>query len=203
MKKILSCCPVVDKETRQLIPLNFQFQPGKPVSALNASICWLQESISHVHLISGKKSSQLMGIFDDKDGYLTSIEHAYRLCKQLISAHDLHTFSTDIVQIQVTLIQTPVFELFSQNVRYSWGRNQNWRQYDVVAGDWYEIQHPDQALSSQNVLKPIKQKQLLTNYVVFSSKNPEKRHLSDIQAFQEKWTPPFYKTEPKHQTPQT
>lgn len=187
MKKILSCCPVVNKETRHLIPADFQFQPGKPVSAFNASIYWLQESESHILLLSGGKPNRVMGCFDDRDGYLSSIEQAYKLCKQLMNAYDLHTFSADDLQIQINLIQTPVFELFSQDIKFSWGKRQNWRQYECVAKDWNEIQSPNTPLSSKNVLKPINRKFLLEKHVLFSSKSPIKKQISSMKDFKKKW----------------
>ena len=187
MKKILSCCPVVNKEIRHLLPSNFQFQPGKPVSAFEANIYWLQESESSVQLISGGKPNRTMGSFDDRDGYLSSIEQAYRLCEKLMDAYDLHTFSADVLQIQVDLIQTPVFELFTKEIKFSWGKGNNWRQYECVSKDWNEIQHPNQAISSKNVLKPMKQHFLLRKYVAFSSKTPVNKQISAIKDFKKKW----------------
>jgi hypothetical protein len=187
MKKLLSCCPVVDKETVSLIPADFQFQPGKPVSAFDASIYWLQESESTVSLTSDNKPTQYFGKYDDKDGYLTSLDPAYRLAKQIISTYDFGLNPTDLVQVKIDIFQTPVFELFSQDIKFSWSKSTNWRQYESVADDWIEIQYPDQPISSKNVLRPMKRKILLHQHTVFSSDLATEKHLETVQKFKKLW----------------
>lgn len=187
MKKILSCCPVVCKEVRSLVPSDFQFQPGKPISTFDANIYWLQESETTVSMDSGSEKNHHVGKFDDRDGYLTSIDHAYRLGKQIISAYELNTFSSDCLKIQVDIFQTPVFELFSNEVRFSWAKGANWRQYESVADDWNELEHSNQALSSKNVLRKMKRKTLLNKHMVFSSKMPSNQYLESIVKFKETW----------------
>ena len=187
MKKILSCCPVVNKEVRSLVPSDFQFQPGKPVSTFDASIYWLQESETTVSMYAGNEQIQYFGKFDDRDGYLTSIDQAYRLGKQVISAYDLNTFASNSLQIKTDIFQTPVFELFSKEIKFSWGKGNNWRQYESVADDWHELQHSDMAISSKNVLRPMKRKTLLNKHLLFSSKMPSHKYLESIEAFKEKW----------------
>ena len=187
MKKILSCCPVVNKEIRSLVPSNFQFQPGKPVSAFDASIYWLQESEVSLNFYNGNKLLQNFGTFDDRDGYLTSLDHAYRLAKQIIAANGLNTFSSECLKVKIDITQTPVFELFTEEVKFSWGRNATWRQYESVADDWNEIEFSDQVISSKNVLKPMKRKAVLQQHLVFSSKIPSSQFLNAIDVFKKKW----------------
>ncbi|MFT7109377.1 MAG: hypothetical protein ACI843_001037 [Psychrobacter glaciei] len=187
MKKLLSCCPVVDKETVSLIPADFQFQPGKPLSAFDASIYWLQESESSVSLISSNQSTQYFGKYDDKDGYLTSLDQAYRLAKQINSTYDFSLDASDLLQVQIDIFQTPVFELFSQDIKFSWNKGTNWRQYESVADDWVEIQHPNQPISSKNVLRPMKRKVLLHQHTVFSSDLAADKHIETVQEFKKQW----------------
>jgi hypothetical protein len=188
MKKLLSCCSVVNKETVSLIPANFQFQPGKTLSALNASIYWLQESEATVSLTSDNNSTQYFGKYDDRDGYLTSLDQAYRLGKQIISSHDFGSNVSDLLKVKIDIFQTPVFELFSQDIKFSWGKGSDWRQYESVANDWIEIEYPDQAISSKNVLRPMKRKVLLHQYSVFSSETASIKHLDLVEKFKSKWS---------------
>ncbi|MFT6152881.1 MAG: hypothetical protein ACJA0E_001383 [Bermanella sp.] len=188
MKKLLSCCSVVNKETVSLIPANFQFQPGKPLSAFEAGIYWLQESEANVSLTSDNKSTQYFGKYDDRDGYLTSLDQAYRLGKQIISTYDFGLNISEVVQVQIDIFQTPVFELFSQDLKFSWGKGSNWRQYESVADDWVEVQYPDQAISSKNVLRPMKRKVLLHQHTVFNSETTSTKHLDLVKKFKEEWS---------------
>jgi hypothetical protein len=187
MKKILSCCPVVDKETVSLIPADFQFQPGSPLSAFDASIYWLQESESSVSLTSGNQSTQYFGKYDDKDGYLTSLDQAYRLANKIINTHDFSLNPSDLVQVKVDIVRIPVFELFSQDIKFSWNKGTNWRQYESVADDWIEIQYPNQPISSKNVLRPMKRKILLHQHTVYSSDVATEQHLDMVQEFKKQW----------------
>jgi hypothetical protein len=187
MKKILSCCPVVNKEVRSLVPSDFQFQPGKPVSAFVANIYWLQESETTVSIGSEVEDTHCFGTFDDRDGYLSSIEHAYRQGKQIINAYDLGAFTSECLKITTDIIQTPVFELFSHEVKFSWGKEGNWRQYESIADDWNELEHNNKPLSSKNILKPMKRKILLHKHTVFSSKVSCNQQLNLIEKFKEKW----------------
>lgn len=178
---------MVNHEVISLIPSDFQFQPGKPVSAFNASIYWLQESEATVVLTNNQKKQQFLAHFDDRDGYLSSIDQAYRLANQIIVASNLNTFSAETVEIRVELIQTPVFELFAHEIKFSWGKDGHWRQYECVADDWCQIEHPDTALSSKNVLKPVKRKTLLHKHTMFHSRIPKEQQLITIEAFKETW----------------
>jgi hypothetical protein len=188
MKKLLSCCPVVNKEVINLIPVDFQFQPGKPLSAFEASIYWLQESEATVCLTSTNKPTQYFAKYDDREGYLSSLDQAYRLGKQIATTYDFNTYPNDTVQIKIDLFQTPVFELFSQKIKFSWGKDTNWRQYETVADNWVEIEHPDKPISSKNVLRPIKRRILLHQHSVFNSDTPGSICLSAVDSFKKEWS---------------
>jgi len=188
MKKILSCCPVASIESMHLIPADFQFQPGKPVSALNTNVWWLQESEAMVCMHDLSQRIQYVNRYTDREGYLSSIDQAIRECMHLSKGYDLNTQSTENVFIQVDITLTPVFELFSQEVKFSWNKKTNWRQYEVVSNDWCQIQYPDHPISTHNVVKPVRNKKLVSQEVVWDSNLPIDRSMKNVRAFKEKWT---------------
>jgi hypothetical protein len=187
MKKLLTCCPVADTENLNLIPRDFQFQPGHPISAFDAQVHWIQESEARVCITQGAELASYNGRYTDREGYLSSLDQAYRECRHLMEINELNAFSPNGLQIQVDVFRTPVFDLFSRDIKFSWDKHTNWKQYDVVAEDWCEIQFPDQAISSKNVVKPIKRKIMLSKHLVWHSKLPINEHMDAITEFKEKW----------------
>ena len=188
MKKILSCCPIAAFETMHLVPANFQFQPGKAVSALTAKVCWLQETEATVLLCHGEQVAKYGGRYGDTEGYLSAVDQAFRESKQLINSYQLNSKSRDNIQIQVSIVRTPVFELFSQDIKFSWDRNANWRQYDRVAHDWMQIQYPDQPMSNHNVVRPVRPMIMLDQKTIWSSRLDESQYLDTVRDFKDKWT---------------
>jgi len=187
MKKILSCCPVASIESLHLIPADFQFQPGKPVSALNTNVWWLQESEAMVCMHDASQHIQYINRYTDREGYLSSIDQAIRECIHLSKGYNLDTRSNESVFIQVDITLTPVFELFSQEVKFSWNKKTNWRQYEVVSNDWCQIQYPDHPISTHNVVKPVKNKRLVQQEVVWDSNKTVDQAMKSVKAFKEKW----------------
>ena len=187
MKKILSCCPIAAYETMHLVPANFQFQPGKAVSALTAKVCWLQETEATVLLCHGDQVALYGGRYGDREGYLSAVDQAFREGKQLINSYQLDSKSRDNIRIEVSIVRTPVFELFSQDIKFSWDKQANWRQYDRVAHDWMQIQYPDQPISNHNLVRPIKPVAMLEQEVIWSSRLDPSQHLDTIRDFKDKW----------------
>ncbi|GAA6135627.1 hypothetical protein NBRC116188_24170 [Oceaniserpentilla sp. 4NH20-0058] len=187
MKKILSCCPVASIESMHLIPADFQFQPGKPVSALKTQVWWLQESESTVCMRDASQPIQFLNHYTDREGYLSSVDQAIRDCTHLCKGYELKTTSTESVFIKIDITLTPVFELFSQEVKFSWDKKTNWRQYEVVSNDWCQIQYPDHPISTHNVVKPVKNKKLVDNEVIWHSNQSIDQAMEGVKAFKEKW----------------
>ena len=188
MKKWLTCCPVAKAQTLQLIPVDFQFQPGKPVSAWEAEVEWVQESESTVCLTLGNEIVKFGGRYTDREGYLSSVDEAFRESRHLMNVHDINAFTPQGIQIQVDIIQTPVLKLFSKEVKFSWDKHAHWRQYDLVADSWCELQHPNQPISPKNVIKPIKKKILLQKHVAWHTKMPINLYIEAIEKFKANWT---------------
>lgn len=170
-----------------LIPADFQFQPGKPVSAFHANVWWLQESESTVCLRDEKQRVHTLNRYTDREGYLSSIDQAIRECIHLTRGYNLTTDSSTCAFIQMNITQTPVFELFTQEVKFSWDRHTNWRQYEVVSSDWNQIQHPDQPISTRNVVRPIKNKKLVDQEVIWRSNMPMNESMKSVKAFKARW----------------
>jgi hypothetical protein len=187
MKKLLTCCPIAHTEQLNLLPSDFQYISGKPVSAFNAQVHWVQESEARVCVTQGADISSFAGRYSDREGYLSSIDHAYRECRQLMEINELDAFSPRGLQIQVDIFRPPVFDLFSRDIKFSWDKHTNWRQYDVVAEDWCELQHPDTPISAKNMIKPVKRKVLVNKHLVWHSKLPVDEHIEAIEVFKEKW----------------
>lgn len=188
MKKILSCCPIAAYETMHLVPADFMFQPGKAVSALTAKVCWLQETEASVLLCHGEQVAMYGGRYGDSDGYLSSVDQAFREAKQLLQSYQLTSVSRDNIRIEVNIVRTPVFEMFSQDIKFSWDKNTNWRQYDRIANNWMEIQHPDEPISNRNMVRPIKPATVLEQEMIWSSRMDPEDHLDTIRNFKDKWT---------------
>ncbi|EAT12856.1 hypothetical protein HF888_02550 [Bermanella marisrubri] len=187
MKKLLSCCPVAKEEFLHLIPRDFQFQPGRDMSAWQAKVWWLQESQAQVCMMRGKQLMAYGGIYTDREGYLSSVDQAYRECKQMVASYSLTERSMDSVQIRVDIRQIPVFPLFSKPVKFSWDKHNPWHQYEQVAGYWNELEHPDQPISPKNLVRPINIHTLLQEHVIWHSKLPQKEHMSVLEKFKECW----------------
>ena len=187
MKKLLTCCPIAETEHLNLIPSNFQYQPGHPVSAFNAEIHWVQESEARVCITQGSEIASYSGRYTDREGYLSSVDQAYRECKHLMDVNELNAFSPNGLQIQVDVFRTPVFDLFSRDIKFSWDKHTHWRQYDVVAEDWCELQTPDAPISPRNMVKPMKRKMLVSKNLAWHSKLPINEHMDAINDFKEKW----------------
>lgn len=187
MKKILSCCPVANIESMHLIPADFQFQPGKPVSALNANVWWIQESESMVCMRDQSQRIHYINRYTDREGYLSSIHQAISECVHLCKGYRLDVNSSEAVFIQVDITLTPVFELFSQEVKFSWNSKTNWRQYEVVSNDWCQIQYPDHPISAHNVVKPVKNQKLVSQQIVWSSNQRIDEAMKSVKTFKEKW----------------
>lgn len=187
MKKILSCCPIASVESMHLIPADFQFKPGKPVSAFQANIWWLQESDAIVCMQDASKKIHFINRYTDKDGYLSSIPQAIQECIHLCKGYEITPQSLESIFIQVDITLTPVFELFSQEIKFSWNKKTNWRQYEVVSNDWSQIQYPDHPISSNNVVKPVKDKKLVNQEVIWHSNQHTDTAMKTVKAFKEKW----------------
>lgn len=187
MKKILSCCPVASIETMNLIPANFQFQPGKPVSAFQANIWWIQESEASVFMRDEKQRIHHFNRYTDREGYLSSIDQAIRECIHLTRGYNLSVNSQEGVFIQMNISQTPVFELFTQEVKFSWDRHTNWRQYEVVSNDWSQLQYPDQPISTHNVVRPVKDKKIVNQEVIWHSNQSMDDAMASVKAFKLQW----------------
>ena len=187
MKKILSCCPVARVESMHLIPADFQFQPGKPVSALSANVWWIQESESMVCMRDNGQRIRYINRYTDREGYLSSINQAISECVHLCKGYNLNLRSSESVFIQVDLTLTPVFELFSQEVKFSWNKKTNWRQYEVVSNDWCQIQYPDHPISAHNVVKTVKNKKLVDQQIIWESNQTMDDAMKKVKAFKEKW----------------
>jgi len=187
MKKLLSCCPVARDETLHLIPNDFQFVPGKNVSAWHAKVWWLQESSAQVCMMRGKQLMAYGGHYEDRDGYLSSVDQAYRECRQVMASYKLTEDSIDSLQIRVEMVQIPVFPLFAEPIKFSWDKRNPWRQYDQVAGYWSELQYPDQPISPKNVIRPVKVQTLLQDHVIWHSRLPQKEQLEVIETFKSCW----------------
>lgn len=187
MKKILSCCPVASIESMHLIPADFQFKPGVPVSAFTANVWWLQESEANVCMRDESQKLHYISRYTDREGYLSSIDQAIRECMHLSRGYELSTDSLDSVLIQMSIIQTPVFELFSQEVKFSWDKHTNWRQYQVVSNDWNQIQYPDKPISTHNVVKTIRNKKLIEQDVIWDSSQALNDAMKKVKAFKAHW----------------
>ncbi len=187
MKKILSCCPVASVESMNLIPADFQFQPGKPVSAFQANVWWLQESEASVCMRDENQRIHHINRYTDREGYLSSIDQAIRECIHLRRGYELEIDSVKNAFIQMDITLTPVFELFSQEVKFSWNRHTNWRQYEVVSNDWCQLQYPDHPISTQNVVKPVKNKKLVEQEVIWHTNQTMDDAMKVVKAFKEKW----------------
>ncbi len=170
-----------------LIPANFQFQPGKPVSAFHANVWWLQESEASVCMRDDKQRIHHFNHYTDREGYLSSIDQAIRECSHLTRGYNLTIDSNESIFIQMSIIQTPVFELFTQEVKFSWDRHTNWRQYEVISSDWNQIQHPDQPISTHNVVRPIKNKVLVDKDVIWESNQSINDAMKSVKAFKVQW----------------
>lgn len=68
-------------------------------------------------------SAKYGGRYGDTEGYLSLVDQAYRESKELINSYQLNSKSRDNIQVQVNIVLTPVFELFSQDIKFSWDRN--------------------------------------------------------------------------------
>ncbi|WP_283787839.1 hypothetical protein QNI23_013940 [Bermanella sp. WJH001] len=187
MKKILSCCPVASIETVHLIPADFQFKPGIPVSTFEANIWWLQESEANVCLRDESQTLHYLSRYTDREGYLSSIDQAIRECMHLSRGYELSSDSLERVLIQMSITQTPVFELFSQEVKFSWDKHTNWRQYEVVSNDWNQIQYPDKPISTHNVVKTIRNKKLIEQAVIWDSSHSLNDAMKNVKAFKASW----------------
>lgn len=174
-------------ETMHLIPADFQFQPGKPVSALNTQVWWLQESESTVCMRDNSQRIQYVNHYTDREGYLSSADQAIRDCIHLCKGYALETNSRESAFIKIDITLTPVFELFSQEVKFSWNKKTNWRQYEVVSNDWCQIQYPDHPISTHNVVKPVKNKKLVDQEVIWHSNQSMDQAMKSVKAFKEKW----------------
>ncbi|MFY0701739.1 MAG: hypothetical protein JXR04_13045 [Bermanella sp.] len=187
MKKILSCCPVASIETMNLIPANFQFQPGKPVSAFQANVWWIQESEASVCMRDHKQRIHHLNRYTDREGYLSSIDQAIRECIHLTRGYNLSISSLESVFIEMNIIQTPVFELFSQEIKFSWDRHTNWRQYEVVSNEWSQLQYPDKPISPHNVVRPVKDKKILGQKVIWHSNQSMNDAMAYVKEFKLEW----------------
>lgn len=187
MKKILSCCPVASIESMHLIPANFQFRPGKPVSTFHANVWWLQESDAYVCMRDDNQRVHCLNHYSDREGYLSSIDQAIRECIHLTQGYNLNIDSVENAFIQMSITQTPVFELFTQEVKFSWDRHTNWRQYEVVSNDWSQLQYPDKPISTHNVVKPIKDKKLVDEEIIWNSNISMNDAMEQVKIFKAKW----------------
>ncbi|MGR6872677.1 hypothetical protein ACU6U9_10305 [Pseudomonas sp. HK3] len=187
MKKILSCCPIASIETMHLIPANFQFKPGMPVSAFHANVWWLQESEANVCMRDESQRLHYLNRYSDREGYLSSIDQAIRECIHLSRGYNLSTESISSVFIQMSITQIPVFELFSQDIKFSWDKHTNWRQYEVVSNDWSQIQYPDKPISTHNMVREVKDKKLIEHVVIWNSNQSTNNALKSVKEFKAAW----------------
>lgn len=187
MKKILSCCPIASVETMHLIPADFQFTPGMPVSALEANVWWLQESEANICMRDESQRLHYLSRYSDREGYLSSMDQAMRECMHLSRGYKLSANSLSSVFIQMDITQTPVFELFSQDIKFSWDKHTNWRQYEVVSYDWSQIQYPDKPISTHNVVKVIKNRKLVELEVIWDSGQSINDAMKSVKEFKARW----------------
>jgi hypothetical protein len=187
MKKILSCCPIASIETMHLIPADFQFKPGMPVSALKANVWWLQESEAHICMRDESQRLHYLNRYSDREGYLSSMDQAMRECMHLSRGYNLSSSSLNSVFIQIDITQTPVFELFSQEIKFSWDKHTNWRQYEVVSDDWSQIQYPDHPISTHNVVNVVKNKKIVELEVIWDSGQSINDAMKSVKEFKARW----------------
>jgi len=157
------------------------------VSAFQANVWWLQESEASVCMRDSTQRIHHISRYTDREGYLSSIDQAIRECVHLCRGYDLTIDGVESAFIQMDITLTPVFELFSQEIKFSWDRHTNWRQYEVVSNDWCQLQYPDQPISTQNVVKPVKNKKLVEQQVVWHSNQSMDESMEVVKLFKEKW----------------
>ena len=107
---------------------------AQPLDHDDDSLCvsWLQEAEASVLMVHGRQVLRYGGVFNDRNGYLTSLEDAFREARQLASCYELNEHSFESVIVELRFIRIPVLAPNKPPLKLAWNSEHPYFQYDLV-----------------------------------------------------------------------